>query len=97
LGGSLFGEQVAGPPRSEPSTFPLGCSRTTPEDVNGAVRAPFLHPERGLVPQTRALSHYSGEPSWKKADYPNLNRRPARMPVYGAGLRMKPGARPWSL
>ena len=65
----------------------IGCPNAVPEHVHGAIRAPFLHRKRGLVQKARALSHYSGEPSWKKADYSNLNRRPARMPVYGAGLR----------
>src|SRR5450759_5089220 len=62
------------------------------EDVHGAVGAPLLDCQRRLIPKTRALSHYSGEPSWKRADYSNLDRRPDRMPVYGAGLRKKPRA-----
>ena len=41
---------------------PLGCSCTAPEKVHGAVRAPLLDGQGGLVPKTRALSHYSGEP-----------------------------------
>jgi len=39
------------------------------------------------------LSHYSGEPSWKRADYSNLNRRSDRMLVRGSRLREKPAAR----
>jgi hypothetical protein len=62
---------------------PLDCSNALPEDVHGAVGSAFLHPERSLVLEARALSHYSGEPSWKKADYSNLDCRPARMPDYG--------------
>ena len=51
------------PPRRQ--TGSLGCSGPAPEEVDGSVRPPFLHRERGLVPKTRALSHYSGEPSRK--------------------------------
>src|SRR5450759_3257521 len=32
------------------------------EDVHGAVGAPLLDCQRRLIPKTRALSHYSGEP-----------------------------------
>ena len=45
----------------------LSCPSAFPEDVNGAVRAPLLDGQRGLVPKTRALSHYSGEPSGKRS------------------------------
>jgi hypothetical protein len=76
----------------EPSTRGLGYPHAAPEDVHGAVGAPFLDGEWGAVPKARALSHYSGEPSWKKADYSNLDRRPDRMRVYRAGLRKKPRA-----
>ena len=62
------------------------------KDVHGAVGAPLLDGQRRLIPKARALSHYSGEPLWKKADYSNLDRRPDRMPVYGAGLRKRPRA-----
>ena len=65
----------------------LSCPNAAPEEVDGAVRPPFLHRERGLVSKARSLSHYSGEPSWKKADYSNLDRRPDRMPVYGPGSK----------
>jgi hypothetical protein len=44
---------------------PLGCPNAVPEDVDGAVRAPLLDGQRGLVPETRALSHHSGDPSGK--------------------------------
>jgi len=80
-----------GPPRSQTSARGLGCSGPASEDVDGAVRAPLLDGQRGLVPKARALSHYSGEPSWKRTDYSNLDRRPDRMPVYGAESRKKPG------
>ena len=42
---------------------PLGCPGAVPEDVHGAIRAPFLHRKRGLVQKARALSHYSGDAS----------------------------------
>jgi hypothetical protein len=61
------------------------CPSTPPEDIHGAVRTPLLDGQGGLVPKARALSHYSGEPSWKRADYSNLNRCPDRMPVCGPG------------
>jgi hypothetical protein len=41
--------------------FPLSGPSSTPKNVNGAVRAPFLDGQRGVVPETRALSHYSGD------------------------------------
>ena len=44
------------------------------------------------VPDHRALRHQPGEPSWKKADYSNLNRRPDRVPTKKPGSRKKPGA-----
>jgi hypothetical protein len=50
-----------GPLRSEPSTPALGCPNAAPEHVNGSIRPPFLHRERRLVPEARALSHYSGD------------------------------------
>ena len=40
---------------------PLGCSGPASEAVNGAVRTPFLDGQRGVVSETRALSHYSGD------------------------------------
>jgi hypothetical protein len=42
---------------------PLGCPSAAPEDIHGAVGAPFLHSQRSLVPEARALSHYSGDAS----------------------------------
>jgi len=76
---------------------PLGCPGAVPEDVHGAVGAPLPDGQRRLVPEARALSHYSGDTFLEKAENSNLNRRPDRMPVYGAGLTEKPRARPWSL
>jgi len=70
---------------------PLGCSGPVPEDVYGTVGAPFLDGQRGVVPEARALSHYSGDTYSEKAENSNLNRRPDRMPVYGAESRKKPG------
>jgi hypothetical protein len=79
-----------GPPRFEPSTPSLGRPNALPENVYGAVRAPLLDGEQRLVPKARALSHYSGKPSWKRADYSNRNRGPDRMSIYGPELRKKP-------
>jgi hypothetical protein len=50
-----------GPPRSEPSTPTLGCPGGAPKHIHGAVRPPFLHPERGLVPKACALNYYPGD------------------------------------
>ena len=39
----------------------LGCPGTTPKGVEGAVTVPFLDRQWSLVPEARALSHYSGD------------------------------------
>ena len=39
------------------------------KDVNGTVRAPLLDGQRGVVPEARALSHYSGEPLFSPANF----------------------------
>jgi hypothetical protein len=79
-----------GLPRSEPSARPLGCPHAAPKEVDNAVRTPFLDGQRSLVPEARALSHYSGDTLLEKAENSNLNRCPDRMPVFGAGERKKP-------
>jgi hypothetical protein len=49
----VYGPGFYGP---QPPTIPIA-----PLQVDGAVRPPFLHRERGLVSKARALSHYSGD------------------------------------
>jgi hypothetical protein len=87
-----------GPPRFEPSARracagSLSCSSSTPEEVYGAVGSAFLHPERGLVPKARALSHYSGDASRKRRllEPKSPSRQNARQRD-----RIQ-GARPWSV
>jgi len=94
----VYHATAAGPPRSEPSTpggaGSLSCSGPAPEDIHGPVGAPLLDCQRGVVPKTRALSHYPGDTYSEKADHSNLNRSPGGVPVYRPGLRKKPGRDP---
>ena len=55
------------------------------KEIEGVTLVSTRHsaPQFPLHPYT--LRHQPGEPSWKKADYSNLDRRPARMPVCGPG------------
>jgi hypothetical protein len=55
-----------------------GCSTDFPEDIDGAVRAPLLDRQWGLVPKTRALSHLLRGFFREKVDYSNLNHGPGR-------------------